>query len=104
MSDYEVRHWVTRVDGLLSAVVSWESIGGTSNRLWVALPPDGDEDTLSALLLHARHELAWREKINLDFPAGQYKDSIEAAGFHALRTLLWMKSDETLPDGNRKSI
>jgi ribosomal protein S18 acetylase RimI-like enzyme len=104
MSDYEVRHWVTRVDGLLSAVVSWESIGGTSNRLWVALPPDGDEDTLSALLLHARHELAWRDKINLDFPAGQYKDSIEAAGFHALRTLLWMKSDETLPDGNRKSI
>ncbi len=79
-------------------------MAGRNNRLWVAVPPEGNEDILTALLLHARHELSWREKINLDFPAGQYNASIEAAGFHSQRTLLWMKSNETSSDENRKSI
>jgi hypothetical protein len=75
-------------------------MAGRHNQLWVAIPPEGNEDNLTALLLHARHELIWREKISLDFPAGQYNASIEAAGFHPLRTLLWMKSAETSPDKN----
>ncbi|HEX7541889.1 MAG TPA: GNAT family N-acetyltransferase [Anaerolineales bacterium] len=104
MSDYDVRHWVARTDNLPSAVVSWQAMAGGNNRLWVAVPPEGNEEILTALLLHTRHELFWREKISLDFPAGQYKASIEAAGFHPRRTLLWMKSDETLPNENRKSI
>ncbi|MFA5874038.1 MAG: hypothetical protein WC832_08730, partial [Anaerolineales bacterium] len=104
MSDYDVRHWVARTDSLPSAVVSWQAMAGRNNRLWVAVPPEGNAGILTALLLHARHELFRREKINLDFPAGQYNASIEAAGFHPHRTLLWMKSNETSPDENRKSI
>jgi ribosomal protein S18 acetylase RimI-like enzyme len=104
ISDYEIRHWVARTDSLPTAVVSWQAMAGRNNQLWVAIPPEGNEDVLTALLLYARHELAWREKINLDFPVGHYKASIEAAGFHPLRTLLWMKSDETFPSENRKSI
>ncbi len=122
MSDYDVRHWVARVpsgnrdypaqtgttvartDSLPSAVVSWQAVMGRSDRLWAAVPPQGSEDALTALLLHVRHQLYWREKISLEFPAGQYNASIEAAGFHPHRTLLWMKSDETSPDENRKSI
>ena len=79
-------------------------MSGRSNQLWAAVPPEGNESILTALLLHARHELFWREKISLDFPAGQSRGSIEAAGFHPHRTLLWMRSDETSPDENRKSI
>lgn len=104
MSDYDVRHWVARTDSISSAVVSWQAMAGRTNRLWIAVPPEGNEDILTALLLHARHELFWREKINLDFPAGHYNASIEAAGFHPHRTLLWMKSNETSADENRKSI
>jgi ribosomal protein S18 acetylase RimI-like enzyme len=104
MSDYDVHHWVARTDSLPSAVVSWQAMAGRNNRLWVAVPPEGKEGVLTALLLHTRHELFWREKISLDFPAGQYNASIEAAGFHLYRTLLWMRSDETSPDENRKSI
>lgn len=98
MSDYEVRHWAAHTDGLPSAVVSWQAMAGRNNRLWVAVPPEGNEGILTALLLHARQALFWREKISLDFPAGQYNASIEAAGFHPYRTLLWMKSDETSLD------
>jgi ribosomal protein S18 acetylase RimI-like enzyme len=104
MSDYDVRHWVARTDNLPSAVVSWQAMAGRTNRLWVAVPPEGNESILTALLLHARHELFWREKISLDFPAGQSNASIEAAGFHPARTLLWMKCNETSADENRKSI
>ena len=107
MSDYDVRHWVARAgtgttvartDSLPSAVVSWQAMTGRSDRLWAAVPPQGSEDALTALLLHVRHQLHGREKISLEFPAGQYNASIEAAGFHPHRTLLWMKSDETSPE------
>jgi ribosomal protein S18 acetylase RimI-like enzyme len=104
LSEYDIRHWVARRNGLPVAVVSWQAIMGHANRLWVAVPPAGNEDVLTALLLHVRHALSFRERISLDFPAGQYNASFEAAGFRAHRTLLWMKSDETLPDEKRKSI
>jgi ribosomal protein S18 acetylase RimI-like enzyme len=104
MSDYDVHHWVARTGSLPSAVVSWQAMAGRNNRLWVAVPPEGNGEVLTSLLLYARYQLFWREKTSLDFPAGQYNTSIEAAGFHPYRTLLWMKSDETSPDENRKSI
>jgi len=104
LSDFEIRHWVARTNNLPSAIVSWQAMAGRKNRLWVAIPPDGNEDVLTALLVHARNELNKREKISLDLPAGLYNASINAAGYHPHRTLLWMKSDETWQDNNRKSI
>ncbi len=103
-SDFEVRHWVVRSDSLPSAMISWQAMVGRNDQLWVAIPPDGNGENLSALLRYVRHELAWREKITLDYPAEENKASIEAAGFRPIRTLLWMKFDETLADNYRKSI
>jgi len=91
LMDYNVRHWVTRMDGKPSAFLSWQAMAGQNDRLWAAIPPDGNERTLSALLLNARRELFWRPGLTLDFPAGQFNVAIEAAGFNAYRTLLWMK-------------
>lgn len=104
MSEIEIQHWVARIDGLPSVMVTWQATAGRNNRLWAAMPEEGNTDILTGLLQHARHELAWREKISMDFPAGLYIESIKAAGFHPLRTLLWMKSDETSADNARKSI
>jgi hypothetical protein len=104
MSDYEVRHWVARTDGVPEGVVSWLAVAGRSNRLWAAIPLEGNPEILTGLLDHARHELAWRDKISLDFPANIFQDPIKAAGFHPLRTLMWMKSIEPSPDDIRKSI
>jgi ribosomal protein S18 acetylase RimI-like enzyme len=97
MSDFEVRHWVARTDNIPATVISWQAMAGRNNRIWVAIPQEGNKNTLTSLLLHVRLALAWREKINLDFPAGTYQDAIESAGFHPVRTLIWMKSDETSP-------
>ena len=104
MSDFEVRHWVARANNLPEAMVSWQAMAGRNNRIWIAIPQEENKNTLTGLLLHVRHALAWREKINLDFPAGMYQEALESAGFHPVRTLIWMKSDETSPEETRKSI
>jgi GNAT superfamily N-acetyltransferase len=94
--DYDVRHWTARTNGALSAILSWQAFPEKNDRLWAAVPSQGSDKALTTLLLHARRSLPWRRALNLDFPAGEYDASIEAAGFHALRTLLWMKLDEEI--------
>jgi ribosomal protein S18 acetylase RimI-like enzyme len=89
--DQDVRHWVARTDGALSAILSWQAVPERNDRLWAAAPPEGSEHALTALLLNARRNLPWRRTLTLDYPAGEYNTSIEAAGFHSQRTLLWMK-------------
>lgn len=91
MMDDDVRHWAARISGTTSALLSWQSTPGRSDRLWVAAPPEGSDQALTALLFHARRVLTWRENLVLDFPAGEYVEAIEAAGFHPHRTLLWMQ-------------
>ena len=91
MMDYEVRHWSALLEGASPVVLYWQAMTGQNDRLWAAVPAQGAERALTALLLHARRSLAWRQTLNLDFPAGECAASIQAAGFRPLRTLLWMK-------------
>ncbi len=96
--DYDVRHWVARTtSGGPSAILSWQSMTDKKDRLWAAVPPEGSQHALTALLINARCSLPWRQTLVLDFPAGEYNTSIEAAGFHPQRTLLWMKLQEENP-------
>lgn len=41
MMDHEVRHWVARIKGALSAVMSWQAMTGQNDRLWASVPPEG---------------------------------------------------------------
>jgi ribosomal protein S18 acetylase RimI-like enzyme len=107
LSDINIRHWVARTGDTCKAVLSWQAASAKNDCLWAAVPPDGGDRDLTVLLLHARRVLVWRQKLILDFPSGQYNAPIEASGFQAHRTLLWMKSNdasnETLVDIKRKS-
>ena len=95
--DYEVRHWVARTDGGITGTLSWQANFDHNDRLWAAVPPQGSERDLTALLLNARIKLPWRQTLVLDYPAGENDASIEAAGFRPNRTLLWMKLQEENP-------
>ena len=97
--EFEIRHWVTRNNTAASALLSWQAMADQNDRLWAAIPPEGSERALTALLLHARRTLAWRKTLTLDFPAGEYIESIQAAGFHPQRTL---PVDETSRRESRK--
>lgn len=92
--DYEVRHWAARSGLTTLAFLSWQAMPDQNDRLWAAVPQEGSEQALTALLLQARRVLPWRKTFTLDYPAGESETSIEAAGFHPQRTLLWMKLQE----------
>lgn len=93
--DSEVRQWAGYLENRFAAALAWQEGYGGSDRLWAAIPPQGGERALTALLLHARRSLAWRKSLTLDFPADVAVAAIQAAGFHARRTLLWMRLEET---------
>jgi ribosomal protein S18 acetylase RimI-like enzyme len=91
----EIRNWAVRSGDRLAGVLTWQPTFGGSDRLWAAVPPEGSALVLTALLLQARRALAWRQMLTLDFPAGEYRPAVEAAGFHPHRTLIWMRAAET---------
>ena len=99
--DYEVRHWTVRVDGQLAAVLSWQGMADNNDRLWVAMPHQGNQEgyqeILSGLLLYVRRAMPRRTTLLLDYPAGESNAAIEAAGFQPNRTLLWMKLQDENP-------
>jgi hypothetical protein len=76
-------------------VLTWQPVYGPSDRLWAAVPLESSALALTALLLQSRRSLVWRQMLTLDFPAGEYRPAIEAAGFRLHRTLLWMRAGET---------
>jgi ribosomal protein S18 acetylase RimI-like enzyme len=88
------RHWAVHAEGKLLAVLSWQPMYSSPDRLWAAVPPEADGTPLTALLLKARQALTWRMTLSLDFPAGLNAAAIEAAGFRLQRTLLWMQTSQ----------
>jgi ribosomal protein S18 acetylase RimI-like enzyme len=100
----ETRHWVVGTGKEMEAALSWQpSPVGYPDRLWCALPPADSGGALQALLLRARHDISYRRTtLALEYPAGEYEEEIQAAGFALHRRLLWMKWAETLPPYGRK--
>jgi hypothetical protein len=47
---------------------------------------------VTKVLEAARRELAHYRKLTVEHPAGEFSHEIEAAGFQAFRTLLWMRA------------
>jgi ribosomal protein S18 acetylase RimI-like enzyme len=94
--DVGSRHWTAYAGGKLFGALTWQPVTGSADRLWAAVPPEGADETLTALLVHARRTLNWRQALGLDFPAGEYTASILAAGFRPFRTLLWMQAIERI--------
>ncbi len=92
--DTNIRHWAAQVNGLPAGFLSWQAMAGQSDRLWAAMPADGNEAALQELLTRARIDLAWRPSLVVDFPAGWFVPAFERAGFRPYRTLLWMKLNE----------
>ena len=90
--DVNVRQWAaTRKDDLL-ATLSWIPTG-RGESLFAATGERSDPEALRALLTQARRDLSRSyHHISLEFPAGLFDDAIQAAGFKALRTLIWMQA------------
>jgi GNAT superfamily N-acetyltransferase len=90
--DLNIRQWAAVKKGKMEAVLAWIPYG-RGESLFVATGEGSDPDALTTLLFQARRELANSHvTISLEFPAGEFDNAIQAAGFKPLRTLLWMQA------------
>ena len=71
--------------------ISWQFSPAYANLLWLALPDQADEQIARGLLLHARRHIASRRPLALDYPAEQFSQGIQSAGFSHHQTLIWME-------------
>ena len=85
-----LQQWSIQRQGRLQAAVSWQASSTFANILWLAAPPQADDEAIQALLLHARRQLPSRRPLSLDYPAQQSGTAIRSAGFQAYQTLIWM--------------
>jgi GNAT superfamily N-acetyltransferase len=90
--DMNLRQWAALKNDSLQAVLSWTPNGARHEPLWLALGPESAPEAATQLLVHARSELG-RRRFVLEHPAGRADESIRAAGFIPLRTLIWMRAD-----------
>lgn len=90
--DMNVRQWAATKNDSLLATLSWIPTG-RGESLFAGIGERSDPEALTLLLQQARCEFhSHYQSINFEFPAGDYDFAIEAAGFKAQRTLLWMKA------------
>jgi len=76
----------------MEAALAWIPYG-RGESLFAAAGDGSDAAAVTALLLQARRDLASAHpSLALEFPAGAFDGAILAAGFKALRTLIWMQA------------
>lgn len=90
--DLNVRQWAAQRGDLLEAVLAWSPAGRDPYALWLATRPGASDEAVTALLLQARLALGQHKSLSLDYPAGVSVEAIQAAGFRASRTLIWMEA------------
>lgn len=86
-----IQQWAAQRNDRLQAVASWQATSTRANALWLAAPPDNDEEAVLALLIHARRKVPTRRPLVLDYPAHQHKNVLHSAGFYEHQTLIWMR-------------
>jgi ribosomal protein S18 acetylase RimI-like enzyme len=90
--DMNIHQWAAVRNNKMEAALSWIPYG-RGESLFAATGEGSDPEALTALLLQARRELSQSyPKLVLDFPAGDFDNAIQAAGFKSLRTLIWMQA------------
>jgi len=88
---YDLRQWAAVSGSDMLASVTWLPTYRMPNILWLAAAPECGA-AVTRILEAARHALAHYRKLTVEYPAGEFEKEIEAAGFHAFRTLLWMRA------------
>lgn len=80
-----------QADRYLGAAV-WEPGNAITDVIWLATNPLEEDLAAQALLTYARRVFSSRRPVTINFPAGFATKGIEAAGFRAHNTLIWMEA------------
>ncbi|MEX2144081.1 MAG: GNAT family N-acetyltransferase [Anaerolineales bacterium] len=90
LSERRVKQWSALHAGELLGVMSWQSSALDADRLWLATDAYHEDKAIPLLMQQARAELQPERRLALNYPGGQAQKALAAAGFHAVRTLIWM--------------
>jgi ribosomal protein S18 acetylase RimI-like enzyme len=93
--DFNIKQWVALHQDKMLATLACLPQAGRPESLYAATEFKIDRQTaeaLTQLLIHARRVLASHLPLSFEYPAGEMKEAIEAAGFRIRRTLLWMRA------------
>lgn len=90
-SDAYVVQWGVFDGKRLLAALSWQASAGPANALWLAAPPNLQDEALRTLVLNARRLLPTQRPVVLDYPAPLFSRPLREAGFTAEQTLMWME-------------
>ncbi len=102
LQDEMIYQWSARRGERLLGVASLETNRGNVDNLWLALPPNLEEDALFALLTHARLEGSSVRTIAVNFPSGIAERCFQTAGYEKHMTLIWM--NQSMDQGHTRLI
>ncbi|KAA3642865.1 MAG: GNAT family N-acetyltransferase [Chloroflexi bacterium] len=92
LSERSFMQWSAFAQGQHIASLTWQSSYSQADFLWLAAAPDHEEAGAYNLLTHARKSLRAGRMLSLDYPEGRMSGTLEACGFEAHQTLIWMES------------
>lgn len=94
------RGWVAWSQNRPQAMLLWYPSPRAENGLWAAWGTETSVVAIQALLEHARRLFyATRRTLYLEHPTGEAESALRAAGFHPIRTLVWMRWEEKRLNG-----
>lgn len=88
---HTIRQWTAYRNNRVCGVLTVQSSHSYADTIWLALPPDGDDASVGALLSAIRKSPLQHRPLTLDLPAGSANPALQANGFHAHQTLIWMQ-------------
>jgi ribosomal protein S18 acetylase RimI-like enzyme len=90
--DFNVKQWAAVLNDELLATLTWIPQGGRSESLYATTGIGSSPEALTSLLIHARRTIMYHSQLTLEYPAGEMREALNAAGFKPRRTLLWMRA------------
>jgi GNAT superfamily N-acetyltransferase len=87
------QHWTAWRRGQIVGGATWESGRALSDNLWMTSLPEGEDETVYALLAHIRNRRVTNRYLSVNYPAGRARQGFERAGFVEINTLIWMNID-----------
>lgn len=90
-NEIQIRHWAAQRSDQLLGVLTWQAAHTHADHLWLAAPPETEDEALKTILPFLRQEFRLHRPLSLEFPANRAQDTLLSAGFVPQHTLIWMK-------------
>jgi hypothetical protein len=92
VADISTQQWSAYRGNTLLGVLACQRMYGRPDCLWAAFPDNAIPEAFTVLLSYARRMLSNSRGAVMEYPAGAADEAIRAAGFSAVRTLVWMEA------------